>query len=73
MEMELLEKILGESADSFTDEYVAVGFKREYELIEKIKGSLSKEEFEFLYQIIDENGDALYKLICYFNQLNIKK
>ena len=65
MNKELLEKVLKEKAEKFTDEYVEVEFKKCYELVEKIMNNLNQEEKELLLKICDDY-DYMHKFVRYF-------
>ena len=62
---ELLEKILNEKAENFTEEYVEVEFEKCYMLVQKIMNNLNQEEKELLLKICDDYDD-MYKFIKYF-------
>lgn len=63
---ELIEKVLGRSADYFTDNYVENQFPREYELVEKIYEFLGVDEFTILYDMMNENDMNLFRILNYF-------
>lgn len=63
---ELIEKVLGRSADYFTDNHVENQFPREYELVEKIYKFLSADEFSTLYDMMNENDMNLFRILNYF-------
>ena len=61
----LLEKILNEKAENFTEEYVEVEFKKCYMLVEKVMNNLNQEEKELLLKICSEYDD-MHRFIKYF-------
>ena len=65
MNKELLEKVLKEKAEKFTDEYVEVEFKKCYMLVEKIMNNLDHEEKELLLKVCNEYDD-MHKFVKYF-------
>ena len=65
MNKELLEKVLKEKAEKFTDEYVEVEFKKCYMLVQKIMNNLNQEEKELLLKICDDYDD-MHKFVRYF-------
>ena len=65
MKKDLLEKILNEKAEKFTDEYVEVEFKKCYMLVQKIMNNLNQEEKELLLKICDDYDD-MHKFVRYF-------
>ena len=65
MNKELLEKVLKEKAEKFTDEYVEVEFEKCYMLVQKIMNNLDENEKELLLKICNEYDD-MYKFIKYF-------
>ena len=65
MSKELLEKVLKEKAEKFTDEYVEVEFKKCYMLVQKIMNNLNQEEKELLLKICDDYDD-MHKFVRYF-------
>ena len=65
MNKELLEKVLKEKAEKFTDEYVEVEFEKCYMLVQKIMNNLNQEEKELLLKICDDYDD-MHKFVRYF-------
>ena len=65
MKKDLLEKILNEKAEKFTDEYVEVEFKKCYMLVQKIMNNLNQDEKELLLKICDDYDD-MHKFVRYF-------
>ena len=62
---ELLEKILNEKAENFTEEYVEVEFEKCYMLVEKIMNNLDENEKELLLKMVD-NYDDMHRFVKYF-------
>ena len=65
MKKDLLEKVLNEKAENFTQEYVEVEFEKCYMLVQKIMNNLNQEEKELLLKICDDYDD-MHKFIKYF-------
>ena len=65
MNKELLEKVLKEKAEKFTDEYVEVEFEKCYMLVEKIMNNLDENEKELLLKMVD-NYDDMHRFVKYF-------
>ena len=63
--IELMESILGESANTFTKEYVETEFVKCYNLVYKIMNNLDQEEKELLLKICDDYDD-MHKFVKYF-------
>ena len=67
MNKELLEKVLKEKAENFTQEYQEIEFEKCYMLVEKIMNNLDHEEKELLLKICSEYDD-MYKFVRYFKK-----
>ena len=65
MKKDLLEKVLNEKAENFTQEYVEVEFEKCYMLVQKIMNNLNQEEKELLLKICDDYDD-MHKFVRYF-------
>ena len=65
MKKDLLEKVLNEKAENFTQEYVEVEFEKCYMLVQKIMNNLNKEDKELLLKICDDYDD-MHKFVRYF-------
>ena len=65
MNKELLEKVLKEKAENFTQEYQEIEFEKCYMLVEKIMNNLDHEEKELLLKICSEYDD-MHRFIKYF-------
>ena len=65
MKKDLLEKVLNEKAENFTQEYVEIEFEKCYMLVQKIMNNLNQEEKELLLKICDDYDD-MHKFIKYF-------
>lgn len=65
MNKELLEKVLKEKAENFTQEYQEIEFEKCYMLVEKIMNNLDHEEKELLLKMSNDYDD-MYKFIKYF-------
>ena len=63
--IELMESILGESANTFTKEYVETEFDKCYNLVYKIMNNLGQEEKELLLKVCNEYDD-MHKFVKYF-------
>lgn len=63
---ELIEKVLGRSAEDYTDNYVENQFPREYELVEKIYNFLGEDELSKLYDMMNENHMDFLRIVNYF-------
>ena len=65
MKKDLLEKVLNEKAEKFTEEYQEVEFEKCYVLVEKIMNQLDQHEKELLLKMSNDYDD-MYKFIKYF-------
>ena len=65
MKKDLLEKVLNEKAENFTQEYVEVEFEKCYMLVQKIMNNLNQEEKELLLKVCNEYDD-MHKFVKYF-------
>ena len=67
MNKELLEKVLKEKAENFTQEYQEIEFEKCYMLVQKIMSNLDQEEKELLYKMVNDYDD-MYKFVRYFKK-----
>ena len=65
MKKDLLEKVLNEKAENFTQEYVEVEFEKCYMLVQKIMNNLNQNEKELLLKMVD-NYDDMHRFVKYF-------
>lgn len=66
---DLIKEVTGRDASCYVDEYQEE-FANEYELVKKIKKSLSNDEFELLLRMTYEEEWELYKLVKYWRDKN---
>ena len=66
MKNELLEAVLKEQSEHFTEEYVETGFFERYKLIKKMIKNLSEDEKELFYKMSNEETNELYRIVKYF-------
>ena len=65
MNKELLEKVLKEKAENFTQEYQEIEFEKCYMLVQKIMNNLDENEKELLLKMVD-NYDDMHRFVKYF-------
>ena len=65
MKKDLLEKVLNEKAENFTQEYVEIEFEKCYMLVQKIMNNLNQNEKELLLKMVD-NYDDMHRFVKYF-------
>ena len=66
---DLIKEVTGRDASYYVDEYQEE-FINEYELVKKIKETLSKDEFELLLRMTYEEEWELYRLVKYWRDKN---
>ena len=66
---DLIKEVTGREASYYVDDYQEE-FANEYELVKKIKKSLSKDEFELLLRMTYEEEWELYRLVKYWRDKN---